>query len=234
MLNKKLTGVAIVSILCVAACSSKAPMVDTAASQEEMTHDGLYPLRNVAVDRAWVRRDIDLSGYTKVIVKPAGIQYRPVKARPGSHRIRSSSHEFPISEKNKERLREELTAAFNDELAEGVNFEVVSEPGPDVLIVVGGLIDVVSFVPPERVGRHEVYLDRVGEASFVVELRDSQSEAVLARVIDRRAAEQINMSIESNSVSNWSEVKRLGRYWARRLRLNLDNLATNLEIGASQ
>jgi hypothetical protein len=197
-----------------------------------MTHDGLYPVRNTLVDLAWARQDLDLTGYNKVIVQGAGIQYRPVKARGGSRLTVRSDNKFPISEENKARLRRELTIAFTEALAKGENFEVVTTPGPDVLIVRAGLLDVVSFVPPERMGRYDVYLDRVGEATLVLELVDAESGAVLVRAVDRRAAEQTGMVLESNSVSNWAEVKRLGRTWARLLLENLDSLAANLDIGS--
>ena len=38
----------------------------------------------------------------------------------------------------------------------------------DTLILRGGLLDIISRVPPEFVGRSEVYLASIGEATFVV------------------------------------------------------------------
>ena len=52
----------------------------------------------------------------------------------------------------------------------------------------GGLIDVVSHVPPETVGRSDIYLKSVGEATLVIEISDSESNAPLVRIVDRRAA----------------------------------------------
>ena len=50
-----------------------------------------------------------------------------------------------------------------------------------------------------------------------------RSGAILARSIDRRAAEQMGgMMTESNRVTNAAEVRRLVRFWGRRLREGLD------------
>lgn len=219
----------ILTALLIAACTTQPPAIDNTASQDEMTYDGLYPVNNTVVKLAWARRDIDLTGYNKVLLQGAGIQYRPVKAS-ASNRF-SSASVFPLNEKQKTRLRDEVQESFLEEIQKGANYAIVTEPGPDVLIVRGGLLDVVSFVPPQRVGRSDVYLDRVGEATMVIELADSQSEAVLARIVDRRAAAQQGMAMEATPVSNAAEVRRMVRFWATRLRENLDKLSTNLDIG---
>jgi hypothetical protein len=92
-----------------------------------------------------------------------------------------------------------------------------------VLLIKGGLLDVVSFVPPEQGGRNDIYLSRVGEATLVLEMRDSVSNAIILRAIDRRAAENMSGSFtRSNSVSNMAEARRLARVWASIVREALD------------
>ena len=105
-------------------------------------------------------------------------------------------------------------------------FEIVEEEGPDVLLIRGGLHDVVSRVPPEAAGRSRIYIDSVGEATLVMEIRSSQSNAIYARALDRRAAGNSTYMQESNRVTNRAEVRRLGRYWGRLLRDGLDTLLT--------
>ena len=113
---------------------------------------------------------------------------------------------------------------FAEELQKLERFELVDEPGPDVLIIRGGLLDVTSYVPPDPVGgRSYVYLSAVGEAALVLELRDSETGTILARSVDRRAAETIGDSFSlANHVTNSAETTRLIRHWATRLREGLD------------
>lgn len=107
---------------------------------------------------------------------------------------------------------------------------LVNEPGPEVLLIRGALLDVISYIPPEPVGgRVNVYLSQVGEATLVLELRDSITEAIMARAVDRRAAEGMTRLTESNRVSNVTEVKRLARHWGRLLQTRLDELAISAE-----
>ena len=109
-------------------------------------------------------------------------------------------------------------------MAKGEHFEIVDEAAPDVLLIRVGLLDVASFVPPEPTGMSDIYLSRVGEATIVLELVDSVSDAVLVRALDRRAAEDAaGMGFtESNRATNQAEVRRLARYWGRTLSESLD------------
>ena len=103
----------------------------------------------------------------------------------------------------------------------------VTTPEPDVLLLVGAVIDVVSNIPPDvesaRFGRGGVYLTSVGDATLVIELRDSESGEILARAADRRAAEAA-FAFEVNTVTAWSEVRRLASYWASLLRRRLEEI----------
>lgn len=201
------------AMLAVAGCAS-APVQPELGPGE--SYDGLREVSNARVSNAWVRPDLDLSGYSKILPVGAGIEYRPVSTR---SRNRS---EFPVSAETRDKFRALVSEVFREELSKSERFELTTEPGPDVLIVIGGLINVVSNAPPEPVGRGNIYLTRVGEATLVLELRDSESNAVLARVVDRRAAEKRVGTGLSNSVSNAADVRQLVRFWATRLRDTLD------------
>ena len=137
----------------------------------------------------------------------------------------SSSSEFYIDDKNKERLREETTTIFREEMAKSTRFTMVEEPGPDVLIISGGLHDIVSNVPPDTMGPSDIYLTSVGEMTLILEAADSRSNEVIYRAVERRAADsQSGQMGRSNSVTNWAEIRRLLRRWATTLREGLDSI----------
>jgi hypothetical protein len=182
---------------------------------DERSFDGLVRVKSSRSRIVWIRPDFDLSGYTQVKLEGAGIEYRPV--RRGGERGR-----FPLSEAAKERLESIMKEAFQRALNRSERFQPTDKNGPSVLLVWAGLFDVVSFVPPRASARGNVFLQSVGEATLVVELRDSQSNATLARMIDRRAASRQNGGFPSNSVSNMAEVRRLADSWARLVRERLD------------
>ena len=193
-------------------------------SNPNLTYDGLAKVKNSKVRGAWMRPDFSLAGYTKIMLIGAGIEYRPVKRVPRS--AASTASQFPLSDEQQQRLRSVVSEAFKTELAQSQKFQIVDQPGPDTLAIWGGLVDVVSNVPPDSIGRSNIYLSSVGEATLVVEIRDSESNAVLVRIIDRKAAQNDGIAQRSTSVSNWSEVQQLARAWATQLRNGLDEATT--------
>ena len=215
-------SIALAALLLAAGCAGSNPTIDTTAEAEK-TFDGLYPVKGGTADAAWARPGADISQYSKIMLQGVGVEYRPGGESGRLYHARSSADHFEISEKQKEKLNEILREAFSDELRRSEHFKIVDAPGPDVLLVRGGLLDVVSFVPPEPIGRTEIYLSSVGEATLVLEIRDSQSEAIIARAVDRRAAEDSFGFSESNRVNNIAEVRRLAKTWARLLRERLDS-----------
>jgi len=191
----------------------------------EVTYDGLVRVDNASFKRVWIDPTIDLSGYNKIMPGTAEFEFRAVREVSASAARRSSANEFPINEANQLRLENLAHEVFNEELKKSSRFTMVDSPGPDVLIVRGAMLDIVSRVPPQITGRGDIFIDRVGEVTLVLEIADSVSGETLARAAERAAAQSSGgRGMRSNSVSNMSEVRRLFRRWAVRLREGLDSL----------
>ena len=207
-------AIVIAAGLALACATTPTPTAPVLGAEESF--DGLSKVENARASAAWMRPDFDISSYDKVRLEGAGIEFRPVRSR-GSRR------EFAVSEAQEARLIDIVATAFREELARSERFELVDEDGPDVLTVWAGLLDVASFVPPNRPGRSDIFLATVGEATLVIELRDSLSHATLARILDRRAASRTGTLARSSTVNNWAEVRRVAGRWATLLRTRLDN-----------
>ncbi len=222
-----LTSVAILmSVVLFTGCASQGATEATVRTDELMTHDGLYPVENPRADAAWARPDADITGYTKVMLEGVGVEFRP-GARSRVNRATSASDYYVVTPERKERLKEVFAERFREELGKSTHFTLVDEAGPDVLLIKGSLIDVVSYVPPQQAGRYEIFLDRIGEATLVLEISDSISEGIIARVVDRRAAESVSRDFRrANRATTTAEVRRLAGIWARILREQLDYYAT--------
>ena len=214
--------------LVVASCATPEPTIQTGADAET-TYDGLVAIDNSAFQRAWIDPTIDLSGYSKIMPGPATFEFRAVRGGSTSMR-RSSATEFPISEANQQRLKDLADEIFNEELRQSTRFTMVDAPGPDVLVVRGALLDIVSNVPPTTAGRSDIFLSRVGEATLILEIVDSMSGETLARAAERGAAQPAgNRGLRSSTPANTNEVRRLFRRWAVRLREGLDNFQSSSE-----
>jgi len=198
-----------------------------AKAQSEVSFDGLQKIESKRFALAWIRPDAHFGGYKKLLVLPAEISYKdPDKALTRYVPGRSDDN-FLLSESRMERLRKSLREAFRKEVIDKGGWELTDQPGPDVMIARGGLIDMVVRVPPQTAGRNTIYLDSFGEATLVIELYDSQSHQILARVADRDAAEppgnRMGMDLEAPG-----EVRRMFGAWAKRFREALDEVRTRM------
>jgi len=215
--------IALVFAVVSVACTTAPPSIQT-GPDAELSFDGLHMVDNSRADQAWARPDFDISGYTKIWPVGAGVEYRQVKNKGRTSMERSRSGPYFIDDDARARFEELVGQVFKEELQKSEKFELVGEPGPDVMMIRGGLLDVISHVPPDiTAGRSEVFLSSVGEATLVLELRDSETGTILARSIDRRAAQSMGGQLQrSNRAINASEVRRVIRHWGTRLREGLD------------
>ena len=206
-----------------AGCATKQPTAQT-GPEAEVSFDGLYQYDNTRVDVAWAVPDLDLSSYTSIMPVNVGVAYREVPNRGNTTAARSRGGPYFIDDDARSEFEALVDEIVAEELLKSNRFNIVSEPGPNTLKVSGGLLDVTSQVPPEPTGgRSRIYLSSVGEATLVLEIRDSESNRILARAVDRRAAETISGSfMQSNSVTNSAEVRRLIRHWGALVREALE------------
>jgi hypothetical protein len=217
--------VTVAAMLALAGCATKEPTIQT-GPDAEITFDGLHRVDNSAFSDAWADPEIDFSRYSKFIAGGAVFEFRAVRRTSGT-RVSSSQNEFWIDDKSKERLEEEVSAVFQEELAKSERFTETDTPGADAIIIRGALHDIVSRVPPEQMGRGDIFISSVGEATLVLEVVDSMSGEVIARAVERRAAQRAGgQMVRSSPVTTWSEVRRLARRWATTLRDGMDAIPT--------
>ena len=206
-----------------AGCSTTPPTIQE-GPDAEVSYDGLHVVDNARFANAWADPSIDFSRYSKVIPGGAEFEFRAVKKNSGTTRARSSASEYWISDANREKLKEETSAIFAEEIGKSTRFTVTDTKGDDAIIIRGAMLDIVSKVPPEMVGRGEVFLTDVGEITIVIEVVDSMSNAVIFRGVERRAAGTSGNTIRVSQVTTWAEVRRLARRWAKTLTEGLDSI----------
>lgn len=87
------------------------------------------------------------------------------------------------------------------------------------------LIDFVVSVPTEEpIGRGRTYAESFGAVTLIVELRDSETGEIFARVADRKEhSSNIGMT-QVSSVFVTSELKKLFKFWSGSLREGMDKV----------
>ncbi len=185
--------------------------------------DGMVRTKASVSKEAWVAPDVDFSKYTKIMLAPAEFDFREVKKTPRYSSFTSHRQEFYIDERDRGRLIETVTEIFDEELAKTQHFEIVTEPGEDVLVLQGGLMDIVSKTPPQHIGMGETWVRSVGEATLVIQVSDSMTGEVLFHASDRKGIERLGRDLfEANRVTAWAEVRLWARRWATALKKDFD------------
>lgn len=211
--------------------------VGTAAAQ---AMDEMVEVRS-KFKETWVHPAADIGRYSKIMLGEADFEFRDVgPAQKSRSSLRSTSHkqEFGIAEADREKFKQVVGDAFSKEMERSKKFQIVSTPGPGTILVQGAVMDIVSSVPPDTIGRSDVYLSSVGEATLILELLDSESGAVLAYVEDRRKMQKPGggsidrMTMPTNSVTVWSDVGRWARSAASRLRSELEKAQKQARKGS--
>ncbi len=212
-------------LLLIVACTSAPPTLQT-GPDAEYTFDGLVRVDNSRFRDAWADPEIDFSQYNKVMSGGAKFQFRAVSKTAGRSSLsRGSRSDFWISDANRDKLVHTVSGIFKEELSQAQGWEVAEDVGPDVLILYGELLDIVSFIPPEMKGRGEINLSSIGEATLVVEGIDSMSGEAVFRAVDRRTIKHPgNELIRASTATTWSEVRRWARRYATILREGLESI----------
>ena len=205
------------SLILLVGCAQGTRSVQMGPSAE-VTFDGLHRVDNTGRIDAWVKPNISLAKYSKILPVDTGVRYRTVQNRG------RSATEFEIGERQRSRLEEILREAFSEELRASEHFTFADTPGPDVVVLRAGLIDVVSNVPEEGPGPERIFISTIGAATLVIELQDSMSGEILARATERRTAEPAGDLQLSTRAGNLATIRREARRWGRSLREALDEL----------
>lgn len=182
-----------------------------------------------AFQETWINPNADFTRYDKVYLWEGTFEYRDVgpARRTRMTMMNTRQREFGISDADRVKFEEEVSKAFDAEIAKGKRFTITDQLGPGTMILRGGALDIISMVPPETVGRSEVYLSNIGEATLVLELLDASNGEVLAVVAERQRLQSGSGRIDSfsmptNRVTVYAEVRRWARRAASKLRAELD------------
>jgi hypothetical protein len=210
------TLVALAAALVFLGCSS---VTGKQSSTGAVNFEGLESIKSRYFDVALVRPGVDFSAYSGLMVGAPELAFRTPD---------HSQQEFPLSNAQKSRFQALLASQFDAQLTQLQRLRLVDEAGPDALRLEIRVQDINATIPPSavgRVGRAGGFLLATGEATLVLELYDSRSGEVLARVADVRAVEGAAMlQKEGGAVTTWSEVDELCEQWAIRARERLDRL----------
>jgi hypothetical protein len=205
-----------------------------AAADAPESWDGLVSVNSRRFQRVFLQPGADFRGYTKVIVDPTEVAFRKNWARDFNRTVRGASGR--VSDTDVERMTQQGAVQATDIFADAftkAGFIVVKDPGPDVLRVRTLLLNIHVNAPDiPTAGRTRQFAGEAGQATLVVEARDSETGALIGRVVDRRLAGD-NSMLSRTQVSNRADFRMLVQNWAQDSVRGLAELKALSPVGAA-
>ena len=160
--------------------------------------------KNSSVESAQIAIDADFSRYDRLLATELGIYF------PQTHLTTAEDIQ---------RIRDIFRESFLPQLK---NYDIVPEPGPSTMAVEASLIDMRTTVgdqiPHMRSDIRE--MAKPGTILFLMELRDSETNRVLARAAD--SAKAPTFSTEDGVETDWASIEDAAQHWAALFRTFLD------------
>jgi hypothetical protein len=199
------------------------PATLPAADAPQTSKDGLELKTQTKQRLVYVRPGATFSQYNRVAVLDCYIEFSKDWQRDYN---RSASLGRQVSDSDLDRAKPELSAQFKkiftDALMRG-GYEVVDSAAPDVLVLRPALVNIAVNAPDLMTpGRSATYAYSAGQMTLYLELLDSQSTTILARVVDARADQNV-YGQRMTSVDNRAAADRILKSWA-------DELVTKLNL----
>jgi len=191
------------------------------ARSDQQPWDGLIEVNSPRLDAVYLLPGADFRAYTKVMLDQPEVAFRKDWMRTMNQGMGSRVTEAEAGE-----ILSTIQSNTTDIFAEAftkAGHPVVAEPGPDVLRVRSAVVNLYVNAPDTRSSAFSrTFTANAGEATLVLELRDSLTNALLGRVLDRRETQ--GMPGASNSATNLSEYRQLASRWAKTSVKGLDAL----------
>ena len=186
----------------------------------EYTEDGLKRVPNSRVQLAYVAEGADLSIYKKFVILDTHVSFR---------RHWERDYRTSVSSRDIARIKDGLSALFHEVfvevLEENHGYPVVTEAGEDVLVLRAAIIDLdVSAPDSMRAGSSRSYSANPGSAKLYLELVDSATGDVVARIIDAKSARRYGTVHIGSNARNSAAARKALREWATLLRGYMDEV----------
>jgi hypothetical protein len=190
----------------------------------EVTKDGLHLYKQTKERLAYVKPGATFTQYKKVMLLDCYVEFSKDWVKNWNRDQRDPSRKIGQSDldRAKEALQKDFKKIFTEELQQDGRYQVVDSGGPDVLVLRPALINIQVNAPDlMTAGRSTTYVESAGAMTIYLELWDSASNTILARVVDGKVDPRMYGQV-SSSVSNRAAADRMLRNWADELRSRLD------------
>ena len=205
-----LSRIAATALVCLAGA------VAQAQSSPASDSEGLVPVKSTKLDKPWLLPAADFRPFRKVLLKQAEVAFQKnwLRDMNRSH----ASLAARVTDADAAKIVREARTGFDEVWAETFKangWEVVSAGGEDVLQVRPAVVNLYVNAPTAAApGISRVYTVEAGEATLLLEVRDSRTGTLLGRFADRRNTTRSSRPQLTDAVTNRAEFRSLFANWA--------------------
>jgi hypothetical protein len=211
------------ALIVAAALLFTGPVALAAEEPPQVSPDGLELAKHTKSRVVYVRPGAALSGYRRVAILDCEVQFE--ENWQDDYNRSQRSLQYQVRDSDVERMKTELAAeckkVFAEEMSKKDGYQVVDIAAPDVLVLRPGLVNVEVYAPDLRRNVGATIVRSAGQMTLFLELWDSTTSTLLARVLDSQADPE-RMAQRSSRVSNKAAADRILKDWAQELRKHLE------------
>ena len=191
-----------------------------------VSHDGLHLMPDTQLRAVYMKPGADLSQYEKIALLDAYVAFKKNWKREHNE---EESFEMRVSDKDMKQIRERVAKEFNKEFTKVLSteggHEIVKDAADGVLILRPAIINLDVTAPDiMTAGMSETVVASAGSMTLYLELYDGKTQAIIARIIDPEAADNVGIAQVANRVTNTADFDRVLRRWAEILNKHLAQL----------
>ena len=184
------------------------------AQATEDNWEGLVRVNSDKIELVYLAPEADFRPYTKVMLDPSEMAMQKNWLR--DQRRSTSGLGSEATQRDIVRALDAGKKQFDRYFAEAfteAGFTIATAPGADVLRVRSAVVEIDVVAPDVSVGRSRTFSEEAGAGTLVIEVRDSVTNALLGRAIERRIAGDNGPWVRSRA-SNRADFDRLFRRWS--------------------
>jgi Protein of unknown function (DUF3313) len=177
------------------------------------TLDGLVLVKSKRLEAVYLLPGADFRVYAKVMLDPPEVAFRKDWMRDYNEQAAFSDQ---ITDNDAQSIMVAVRKGFDAILTKAftdAGYPVVTTPGKDVLRLRSAVLNLAVTAPSPEMSMNTIYSRYAGQATLVLEARDSVTGAILGRAEDAEVAGDSFVEMR-NSVTNHQDFSRLGRRWA--------------------
>ena len=207
------------AVVCIAMVLAMVPAVSAESTEPpEISEDGLHLIKDTKVRIAYAKPGATLTQYTKVKILDCYVSFKKNWAM--DYNLSQVGLAGIVQDKDvsriKQQLADEFRKVFVKELEGKGGYQVVDTTGPEVLLLRPALVHLVVTAPDLDgiTSFGSTFVASAGQMTLFLELYDSASDEIIARVIDPRAD---RIGGQADSLSNKAAADRILSHWAKLL-----------------